>query len=194
MIGSNQLSYKTDNYQWTPDNLSAVSYMMWDNDNLYIAIKVRDNTHYETGSGSSIAEDYIEGDSVIIGIDPTHRSPDANTKSFAYYISSSSPGSGSGSHTIFRPENHSGSKQSGHLFKDSSIYNIAISQENGICTYELSIPLSELELISDIGTKAGLSIQLNDNDGQGKDAQINWGDGLYPKWSPDNFGVVTFVE
>jgi hypothetical protein len=48
--------------------------------------------------------------------------------------------------------------------------------------------------IQKLGTKTGFSIQLNDNDGQGKDAQINWGDGLYPKWLPDNFGVITFLE
>ena len=194
LIGRNQLSYKAENYDWTPDNLSAVSYMMWDNDNLYMAIKVRDNIHYETGSGSPTAEDYIEGDSVVLGFDPTHRGSESQTQAFAYYISSSSPGSGSGSHTILRPESHSGSKQSGHLFKDSSIYNIAISQKDGVCIYEICIPLSELDLIGEIGTKAGLSIQINDNDGHGKDAQINWGDGLYPKWSPGNFGVVTFVK
>jgi hypothetical protein len=194
LIGQNQFSYKSDNYDWKPDNLNAAGYLMWDEENLYMALKVRDNIHYETGSGSSVADDFIEGDSVILGFDPTHRGSDSTLKAFAYYISSSSPGSGSGSYTLFRPEKYSGTKQAGHLFKDSSIYNMAISQDNGICTYELCIPLAELGITGNIGTKTGFSLQLNDNDGQGKEAQINWGNGLYPKWLPDNFGVITFLE
>ena len=197
LIGRNQLSYKSDNYEWTPDNLNAVGYMMWDSDNLYIALKVRDNIHYVTGSGSSIAEDYIVGDSVILGIDPTHRGAEANARAFAYYISSASPGGGSGNYTLFRSQNHSGTSKSGQLFKDSSIYNLAISQspkEEGVCVYEMRIPLSEIGIIGQTGTKTGLSIQLNDNDGAGKEAQINWGDGIFPSWSPENFGVVTFIK
>ncbi len=197
LIGRNQISYKTDTYEWTPDNLSATGYLMWDDDNLYITLKVRDNLHYTTGSGSPVAEDYIEGDSVILGIDPTHRGAAAEIKAFAYYISSASPGGGSGSYTLFRPENHSGTKLPGQLFRDSSIYNLAILQSakgGDVCIYELSIPLSEIGIIGQTGTKAGLSIQLNDNDGTGKTAQINWGNGLYPKWTPENFGVVTFIE
>ncbi len=197
LIGSNQLSYKADSYEWTPDNLSAAGYMMWDQENLYIALKVRDNIHYATGSGSPIGDDYLKGDSIILGIDPTHRGVSASTRAFAYYISSASPGGGSGRYTLFRPESHSGSMQSGQLFKDSSSYNLAISQSaeaGGVCIYELQIPLSEIGITGNIGTKAGLSIQINDNDGSEKEAQINWGDGLYPTWSPGNFGVVTFIE
>ncbi|MEJ2649287.1 MAG: hypothetical protein P8016_12880, partial [Sedimentisphaerales bacterium] len=80
------------------------------------------------------------------------------------------------------------------LFKDSSIYNLVISDQAGVCVYEMCIPLSEIGISGQIGTKAGLSIQINDNDSGAKEAQINWGNGLYPTWSPENFGIVTFVE
>ncbi len=45
-----------------------------------------------------------------------------------------------------------------------------------------------------LGSKLGFSIQLNDNDGKGRVAQMNWGGGLFPNWFPRNFGVVTFVQ
>ncbi|MBN2181911.1 MAG: hypothetical protein JW715_08340 [Sedimentisphaerales bacterium] len=193
LIGSSQITNKAESYTWSPDNLSAVGYLMWDTENLYVALKVRDNVHCTKGTGQS-ADEFIKGDSLILGIDPTHRGTDTETKSFAYYISAEPPGGGSGTHTIIRPDQYSGSHRPGHLFKDSSIYDMAIQKEPGICIYELKIPLTELGVTGNIGTKIGLSIQLNDNDGHGPQAQMNWGDGLFPKWSPGNFGVVTFIE
>jgi len=194
LIGSNQITKQADTYNWSPENLSAVGYLMWDDDNLYVAFRVKDNIHYTTGSGQVAGEEFIKGDSLILGIDPTNRGPDAGSKAFAYYISSEAPGGGSGTHTIFRPGQYSGGRQPGHLFRDSSIYDMAVTYGKDFCIYELRIPLTEIGVKANIGTKIGLSIQLNDNDGRGHEAQMSWGEGLYPKWSPDNFGVVTFVE
>ena len=42
--------------------------------------------------------------------------------------------------------------------------------------------------------KIGFAIQLNDNDGHGPAAQMNWGGGLSPAWRPESFGVVTLIE
>lgn len=194
LIGSNQITNQAENYIWSPDNLSAIGYLMWDQENLFVAFRVRDDVHYTTGSGQLVAEEFIEGDSLILGIDPTHRGPDADTNAFAYYISSETPGGGSGMHTILRPPQYSGGRQTGHLFRDSSVYEMAVTYSEDFCIYELRIPLTEIGVQGDIGTKIGLSIQLNDNDGDGLEAQINWGDGLFPKWSPLNFGVVTFIQ
>ncbi len=194
LIGNNQITNQAENYIWSPDNLSAVGYLMWDRENLYVAFRVRDDTHYTTGSDQLAADEFIEGDSLILGIDPTHRGIGAETNAFAYYISSETPGGGSGMHTILRPPQYSGGREPGHLFRDSSIYEMAVTYSDGFCIYELRIPLTEIGVQGNIGTKIGLSIQLNDNDSRGLEAQINWGDGLFPQWSPDNFGVVTFVQ
>lgn len=194
LIGNNQITNRAENYIWSPDNLSAIGYLMWDRENLYVALRVRDDIHHTTGSGQSLAEEFIEGDSLILGIDPTHRGIDAETNAFAYYISSETPGGGSGMHTILRPPQYSGGHQPGHLFRDSSIYEMAVTYSNDFCIYELRIPLTEIGIQGNIGTKIGLSIQLNDNDGRGHEAQMNWGDGLFPEWSPNNFGIVTFVR
>jgi len=44
------------------------------------------------------------------------------------------------------------------------------------------------------GCKFGFSIQLNDNDGDGLAAHMNWGGGLSPTWRPADFGTITLVE
>jgi hypothetical protein len=194
LIGRNQITDKAAGYAWTPENLSAIGHLMWDDTNLYLAFKVRDNVHHATGSGTMVGQQFIEGDSLILGVDPTHRVPSARSRSFAYYLSSAVPGGGSGAYTLFRPSKYSGGRQAGHLFKDSSIYNMAVTRDKGVCTYELRIPLTEIGAQGSLGTKIGFSIQLNDNDSTGRVAQINWGGGLFPKWLPARFGVVTLVE
>ena len=194
LIGPNQITARAEGYAWSPDNLSAVGYLTWDEANLYVAVNVRDDVHRATGSGTSAGREILQGDSLILAVDPTRRGRDAASRSLAYYLSSAAPGGGSGRHTLFRPAEHSGGRPAGHLFRDSSIYDLAVAPGEGTCVYELRIPLVELGIDGTVGTKLGLSLQLNDNDAQGPAAQINWGDGLYPHWLPDNFGVVTFVS
>ncbi len=184
----------TPDYTWTPANLSAIAYLMWDDANLYVAVYAQDDVHHAAGSGSSVGEAMVEGDSLILAFDPTKRGGGSESKSFAYYLSSAVPGGGSGKHTLFRPKEHSGGRPSGHLFRDSSIYDLAVVAGNGVCVYELRIPVAELGVPAALGTKLGLSLQLNDNDGAGRTAQMNWGGGLHPSWFPAEFGVVTLVE
>jgi len=43
------------------------------------------------------------------------------------------------------------------------------------------------------GAQFGLSLLLNDNDGAGRAAAMNWGEGLLAGWSPSHFGVATLV-
>jgi hypothetical protein len=194
LIGRNQLTYHGPGYAWTPDNLSAVGYLMWDNANLYVALNVRDDVHSPATTANPSGEAILQGDSVVLAIDPTMRGPGARSQSFAYYLSSAVPGGGSGRHTLFRPPAHSGGRPSGHLLRDSSIYDMTVSPSPGACLYELRIPLSELGIQGVAGTRIGLSLQLNDNDGKGSAAQMNWGGGLNPTWNPLDFGIVTLVE
>jgi len=136
----------------------------------------------------------LEGDSIVLAMDPTKRGPDAEAKAFAYYLSAAAPGSGSGKHTLLRPKERSGGRPAGHLFRDSSIYDMAVTRRDGLCTYELRIPWGEIGVPGRLGTKLGMSIQLNDNDGRGRAARMHWGQGLLPAWQPRSFGLVTLVE
>lgn len=190
LIGKNQLTVVDDEYAWTSENLGAVGYLMWDDENLYVALRVRDDAHHALTEGET-----AEGDSVVLAIDPTNRAPEGAAKAFAYYLSSARPGGGSGPHTIFRPPDLSGGLRSGQLYKDSSVYEMAVLPEQGGCTYEARLPFAELGGLSPtVGGKLGLAIQLNDNDGKGPLAHMNWGEGLSPTWRPEGFGVATFVE
>ncbi len=195
LIGRNQLAVVKDGYQWTPQALNGVAYLMYDDANLYVAVEVLDKEHNPVAPDAAHGgEAVIQGDSVILAFDPTMRGPDAEKRAFEYYISSAVPGGGSGVHTIYRPEAHAGGLRSGHLFRDSSVYDMAIKQSEGRCVYQIRIPLTELGGVSAVtGGKFGFSIQLNDNDGSGLAAHMNWGGGLSPAWRPEDFGIVTFV-
>ena len=76
-----------------------MAYLAWDNDNLYVAARIRDDRHEARTTG----ETTLEGDSLMLAFDPSGRGPDAAEKAFCYYISSASPGGGSGKNTVFRP-------------------------------------------------------------------------------------------
>jgi hypothetical protein len=190
LIGRNQLRVLDKDYAWTPQNLSGVAYLRWDARNLYVAVEVLDDVHHPAGDGDTV----IEGDSLILAFDPTNRSPDAARQSLAYYVSAQKPAGGSGLYTFWRPQQHSAGRPVGHLARDSSVYEIAVKPAPGRCVYALRIPWSELGISPAFGGKFGFSIQLNDNDGHGPAAQMNWGGGLSPAWHPANFGIITLVE
>jgi hypothetical protein len=190
LIGRNQLHALVKDYQWTPKNLSGAAYLRWDERNLYVTVDVRDDVHFAAGDGDTV----IDGDSLILAFDPARGSPDAAGRSCAYYVSSQKPAGGSGRHTLWRPAQHSAGRPAGHLARDSSLYEIAVKPEGGRCVYELRIPWSELGFSPAFGAKFGFSIQLNDNDGHGPAARMNWGGGISPAWHPASFGVVTLVE
>jgi hypothetical protein len=190
LIGRNQLHVLNKDYVWTPQNLSGVAYLRWDARNLYVAVEVLDDVHHPAGDGETV----LEGDSLILAFDPTNRSPDAARQSLAYYVSAQKPAGGSGRHTLWRPRQHSAGRPAGQLARDSSLYEIAIKAERGRCVYELRIPWNELGISPAFGGKFGFAIQLNDNDGRGPAAQMNWGGGLSPVWRPANFGIITLVE
>ncbi len=191
LLCDNQLTVFKPGYVWTPTNMSGVAYMAWDEKALYLAVKVRDNRHVAETTG----EQTLEGDSLRVALHPGNRAEGTDAQAFEWYMSDASPGGGSGRNTLYRPPAHSGGLPGGQLAKDSSVYEIAIVREGDMTTYELKIPWHEAGMASPtIGTKFGLSLQLNDNDGDGRAAVMTWGGGLQPIWSPTRFGVVTLCH
>ena len=186
LLGQNQLVALDKSYVWTPDRLAGVAYFSWDAKNLYVGIEV------QGGSGVALTDEKtLDGDSIVLAIHPANRRPGADDKAFQYWISKAPPGGGSGKCTLYRPATRCGGLASGHLARDSSVYDIAIATEGKVTTYEIRMPLSDLGLGSaGLGTKIGLSLTLND----GRKALMSWGGGLYPAWSPQHMGVLTFVE
>jgi hypothetical protein len=191
MIGKNQLVVLARPYAWTPKNLSGVAYLAWDESNLYLAGRIRDDVHRpRTGAES------MQGDALVVGIDPTHRGLQADGKAVQYVLTSAAPGGGSGRHTLWRPQEHAAGGAWGQLAKDSSVYDLAVrSDPDGTCTYELRIPLSQVgQVRGAVGAKLGVSLMAVDADGEAPSAAMTWGDGLHPAWAPGRFGVVTLVE
>ena len=191
LLGRNQLTSRKPDEPWSPADLSAVGYLAWDPANLYVALRVRDDVHHAKATG----EEAVQGDSLVLAIDPSNRRPGSGAKALAYYISAAVPGGGSGRHTLYRPKGRAGGGRWGQLARDSSLYELAVdASRRGLCTYELRIPLSELGGVTGgVGTKLGLSLLLNDNDGSGPAALMTWGNGLHPAWLPGRFGVLTMV-
>ena len=191
LIGQNQLEQLDTTYAWSPANLSGVAYLRWDDGSLYLAAKVRDDRHAVPKTG----EDTQQSDGLVIGMQPSSRLKENDGHAFAFYLSAAHPGGGSGRHTLYRPPSRSGGLSKGHLAKDSSVYEMEIKHADGMTIYEIRMPLSELgNIVPAIGTKLGLSLELNDNDGGGRAAAMRWGGGIAPRWMPTSFGVVTFLE
>ena len=190
LLCENQVSPLDKNYKWTPENVSGVAYLNWDDKYLYFAAEVIDDVHVAKTTG----DETINGDSIVLGIHPANRAVGKDDKAFEYFLSSASPGGGSGACTLFRPAAHSGGLSTGNLAWNSSVYEINIHTEGKVTTYEVRMPWSELGGINpQFGSKFGLSLQLNDNDGNGRAASITWGDGLITGWAPSNFGIATLV-
>ncbi len=189
LLGKSQLRVKDKGYVWSPANLSGAAYLNWDANNLYVGVEVLDDKNVAAQKDDACNGD----DSIEIAIHPLNRQPGEDSKAFVYYISATNPG-GSGKHTIFRPASHSGGLKSGSLAKDSSTYDIVIRREGSKTVYEIAIPFNDMGGVAgSVGNKFGLSLALNDNDGSGKAATMLWGEGLYPAWSPRNFGMATLV-
>lgn len=190
LLGDNQLSKHDPSYPWTPENLSAAAYLSWDDKALYVAAEVQDDVLAAPATG----EDTFKSDGLTLAIHPANRSPGTEGKAFEYFISPASPGGGSGRNTLYRPASKSGGLASGQLAKDSSNYELAIIRKGNFTFYEGRIPWIELGGIQAApGSKFGLSLELNDNDGNGRAATMGWGEGLTPNWNPGGFGVGTLV-
>lgn len=190
LLAENFVSAQKGGYEWSRENLSGIARFAWDADGLYFAAKVMDDEHVTFG------DDRAEfGDSIAIGLHPGNRAPGTDAEAMELVLSANPPGGGSGKFTLFRPEGRTGGGKPGHLARDSSVYEFAVRRDGKLTVYELLIPWSELKgLLPQAGAKLGLTLRLNDADGGGRGARINWGQGLDPVWMPEAFGVMTLTE
>ena len=190
LLCDNQLSLAKPGYAWTPENLSGVAYLSWDDASLYVAAQVKDDRH--AARSGAAAE---EGDSLVIAFNPAPKDEAGAARAMKWVLSSAAPGGGSGRHTLYRPAAFGGGRSAGHLAKDSSLYDIAIVQKGDTTVYELRIPWGETGVAKPaIGAKLGLSLQLNDGDGAAREAAMIWGGGLQPVWNPASFGSATLID
>jgi hypothetical protein len=188
LLCANQMVSEGD-YKWTPENLSGIAQLAWDDEALYLAARVRDDVHVaQTGDKT------LSGDALQIGLHPVNRLPGTEGAAIEWHVSSANPGGGSGKHTVFRPAAHSAGLASGQLAKDSSVYEISVKRAGKDTCYELRIPWADAGGVRpQPGTRLGLSLRLVDADGGAGRGSAAWGRGLAPSWAPGSFGSLVLL-
>lgn len=149
---------------WTgEDDLAGSFHVGWDNNNLYIAVKVRDDQYVQNATGENI----FQGDSIEILLDTKVRddyfydalSPD----DFQLGISPGRPDvNGTKEAYLWFPRSVAGTK---------SNIQIASRLENGIYRVEAAIPWSLFEVTPAADMHLGFALSISDNDNTGANVQ-----------------------
>lgn len=148
------------------EDLTAVWQLAWDNDNLYVAVAVTDDTHVQTTSGNQI----FRGDSVDMQFDTAREADFGDGLSPDDFQITLSPGDFAGSSpSAFRYQGTS----SGAILDAPGGNNVMVAaQQTGSgYTLEAVIPWSDLNLTPSAGLTIGLALNANDNDTPGTAVQ-----------------------
>jgi hypothetical protein len=138
------------------DDLAASFYVGWDNDRLYIAVKVRDDRYVQNASGENLylgdsleilldtklEEDFyyseLSADDFQLGISPGRPDPDGTREAYLWF-----PRSITGPRTNI---------------------TIASRLENGVYRVEAAIPWNVFETTPAVGKRFGFVLSVSDND------------------------------
>jgi hypothetical protein len=154
---------------WGPDqrsgdaDLTGSFHVGWDDNNLYIAVKVRDDTYVQNATGENI----YKGDSVEILMD-TKLQEDFYTTTLSPddFQLGLSPGRGDVSGTkeayLWLPQNIAGARTN---------ITIAAIQSNGVWRLEAAIPWNTFETKPTAGQHMGFAISISDDDTPGTTEQ-----------------------
>ena len=177
LLCENQLDAR-NGYAWTPENLSGVARLAWDDAGLYLAVAVEDDVLRTVPATSDDGAELLIGDSVVFALNPAPDSVEHASNQLRWYLSKAAPG-GSGASTLFRPAAYALGAKSGQLARDSSVYEFAIRRDGTRTCYELKIPWSEIPGFAPApGAAFGCRIQLFDSDTAGPAlGSMLWGDG-----------------
>ncbi len=143
--------------KWTgPDDLSASFRLGWDEDYLYLGVKVHDDQYVQAASGA----DLYNGDSLELLLD-TRRKEDAGTASlsdddFQLGISPGHPRPGIGQGAYLWTPNY--------LAGEKKTIQVEASQESGMYRLEAAIPWSIFEMRPVAGQHYGFAISVGDTD------------------------------
>lgn len=166
-------------------DLSAQAFAMWDAQNLYLALSVSDDTHFQPFSLNDIAR----GDSVQFALDTRRsaRSPvgsyDENVYEFIMANGTTLPS------VLYRVTGGRG--RAPELVRAAQV---AIQRVGSRTLYEVAIPWTELSPMRPAtGMLAGIAIRINDSDGETV-GQMEWGAGLSPSRQPGQFIGLLLVK
>lgn len=146
-----------------PEDLEGSFRVGWDNNNLYIAVKVIDDKYVQNATGVLL----YQGDSLEIQMD-TDLTGDLNTTSLSSddYQLGISPG---------RPDTSTG--REAYLWNPSSAagartqVQIASVGGDGVYRVEMAIPWSLFGITPEANDEYGFSLNISDNDNEGENVQ-----------------------
>lgn len=168
------------NWSGTSD-LSATGYIKWDEENLYLAVKVKDNTHRQTNTGDQI----WNGDSLQFAIDPK-RGSGAGHYEYGFALN--------GSEIVQWRFLAAYAKPTG-AYADAECA-ITRNEDDQTTSYEVSIPFTEL-LESGAGLSSrnliGFSLLVNDDDGEGR-GYIQYFAGIGADKDEGKFGDLILIK
>jgi len=173
-IWSSARQYKTGNVIYSPvssaNDLSADYRVMWDQENLYLFVDVRDDV-LKNDSGEYYYDDAIE---VFIDADNS-KANEYSENDYQYYFAwdKTSPTIGEAKY------NHT-----------EGVEFVLMTIDNGY-RLEVKFPWSTLGTKPSAGTKIGLDIHVNDDDDGGeRDSKLTWRDKKDAAWqNPQVFGT-----
>jgi hypothetical protein len=148
------------------DDLTAVWQLAWDNNNLYVAVAVTDDTHVQNASGNLI----FRGDSLDMQFDTMRDADFGNGLSPDDFQITLSPGDFAGNPpAAFRYRGTA----SGEILDAPGGHNVTVAaQQTGTgYTLEAAIPWTDLNLTPSAGLTIGLALNANDNDTPGTAVQ-----------------------
>ncbi|MBK8904698.1 MAG: hypothetical protein IPM53_26195 [Anaerolineaceae bacterium] len=164
-VSSGNRVYSVAGWDGTAD-CTAVWQLAWDDANLYVAVRVTDDTHVQNASGNLI----YRGDSVDMQFDTNRQGDYGSSLSPDDFQITLSPGNFAGSGpTAFR---YQGTDTGGILDAPGGHQvNVAAQPTSTGYTLEAAIPWTDLNLTPSPGLTIGLSLNANDNDTPGTTVQ-----------------------
>ena len=157
--------YNTATWDGSSD-LTAVWQLAWDEDHLYVAVTVTDDTHVQTATGNQI----FRGDSVDMQFDTMRQADFGAALSPDDFQITLSPGDFVGTPpSAFRYRGTA----TGTILDAPGGNNVTVAAQrsNTGYTLEAAIPWSDLNLTPAAGLTIGLSLNANDNDTPGTAVQ-----------------------
>jgi hypothetical protein len=169
------------NREWGgPNDQSGRAHFAWDEEYLYLALDVTDDTHAQPFDGQSM----WKGDSVQVALSPG--SPTGTAGYYGYIVGLTDDG----------PQVYRESTIGGGETRVVDSVDAAIERDDGEGTtrYEVAIPWSEIDAIDPEERRFSLSLVVNENDGNARLGWMRWGKGIAESKNPALFQPMTLVE
>ena len=172
-----EASHGTDGPPSGPEDLSARAALMWDGENLYFAVRVRDDAHSSKQRDAAL----WDGDGLQFGFAPEPYVPSSAYYEWGVALNGAEPQAWS---WRALPK-----AQTGDLD-----FPLAIRHADGEATYEMAIPWSMLAPIApEPGMTFGLGLCVNEQDTANR-GYYGWHAGIAGEKDRARFGQVTLVE